>query len=408
MTVKCRNCNHTLDSKIISLGHQPLSNAYLTYEQLHDKEVTYPLDVFICGNCSLVQLPQYERSDFIFNEEYAYLSSTSTSWCIHAKSYVEKVVKEFDLKASSNVLEIASNDGYLLKNFVDKNIPCLGIEPTSIAAKISQSKGINTIERFFGTELAQELISSTSEIGYDLIIGNNVLAHVPDLNDFIQGLSIVLAKDGIMTFEFPHLQELINNLQFDTIYHEHFSYFTAFVLQNIFAKYQLTLFRIEKINTHGGSLRIWIKHNSNKKLSVEDSVGIVIENEIKNNLHKIEGYQGFSSKVIEIKNDLITFLLEKYKAGQKVIAYGAAAKGNTFLNFAGIKDDMIQFVVDNAKTKQGKYMPGSKIPIYSPDVLKEISDASILILPWNIADEISKLIQDNEVYTAIPSLRRIK
>ena len=408
MTLKCQNCNHTLSSKIISLGHQPLSNAYLTKEQLHDKEITYPLDVFICENCSLVQLPQYESSDFIFNEEYAYLSSTSTSWCTHAKSYVEKVTEEFNLTSNSNVLEIASNDGYLLKNFVEKDIPCLGIEPTAIAAKISRSKGINTVEKFFGTKLAQELKNSTLDIGYDLVIGNNVLAHVPDLNNFIEGLSIVLSENGIMTFEFPHLQELVRNLQFDTIYHEHFSYFTAFVIQNIFAKYQLTLFRIEKLNTHGGSLRIWVKHNSNKKMKVEDSVAKVIEEEITINLHKLEGFKGFATEVVEIKNNLIAFLLEKYKAGKKVIAYGAAAKGNTFLNYAGIKDDLIHFVVDNAKTKQGKFMPGSKIPIYSSDALKEINNASVLILPWNIAEEISELIQGNEAYTAIPSLRKIK
>ena len=408
MTLECRNCNHPLNSKIISLGHQPLSNAYLTNEQLYDKEITYPLDVFICDNCSLVQLPQYERSDFIFNEEYAYLSSTSTSWCTHAKSYVDRVAEEFNLTSENNVLEIASNDGYLLKNFLDKNIPCLGIEPTAIAAEISRSKGIKTVEKFFGTNLAQELKDSTFHDGYDLVIGNNVLAHVPNLNDFVEGLSIILSEDGIMTFEFPHLIELVSNLQFDTIYHEHFSYFTAFVIKNIFAKYQLSLFRIEKLNTHGGSLRIWVKHDSNQKLMVEDSVAQIIEEEITNNLHKAEGFKGFSSEVIETKNNLIAFLLEKHKAGKKVVAYGAAAKGNTFLNYAGIKDDLIHFVVDNANTKQGKYMPGSKIPIYSSDALKGINDASVLILPWNIADEISELIQGNEVYTAIPSLRRIK
>ena len=408
MTPKCRNCNHTLDSKIISLGHQPLSNAYLSFDQIHEKEITYPLDVFFCNNCSLVQLPQYERSDVIFNEDYAYLSSTSVSWCAHAKSFVDDVVAEFKLSSKDKVLEIASNDGYLLKNFVDKNIPCWGIEPTKIAAQISNSKGINTIQEFFGSGLAKQLRAATSNTGYDLIIGNNVLAHVPDINDFVKGLQIVLAEDGIMSFEFPHLQELIKNLQFDTIYHEHFSYFTAYVIQNIFAKYDLDLFRIQRINTHGGSLRIWVKHSSNKNVTIEDSVSNIIDEEIKSSLHKIDGFRGFASDVISIKNNLISFLLDKYKSGKKVIAYGAAAKGNTFLNYAGIKEDMIEFVIDNAKTKQGKYMPGSKIPIYSSDALKGIRNASILILPWNIADEISKLIDDHEVYTAIPNLRRIK
>ena len=402
--MKCRHCGRELQYVFVDLFNSPPSNSYLSKEQLNEPEILYPLKLYVCEHCFLVQIDEYKKSTEIFNSDYAYFSSYSTSWLEHAKKYVNMITDKLNLDGSSFVIEIASNDGYLLQYFKEKNIPCLGIEPTASTAKAAKEKGIDVQETFFNAALAQTLRKA------DLILGNNVLAHVPDINDFASGLKIALNPGGTITMEFPHLLNLINLNQFDTIYHEHFSYLSLITVQKIFNSQGLKIYNVEELTTHGGSLRIYAAHNENTFLAIEESVNNVIKKEKSAGLDTVEGYQGFGNKVKQIKWDFLEFLVKAGKEGKKIAAYGAAAKGNTFLNYCGIRSDIIDFVVDASPHKQGKYLPLSHIPIVCEDVLKKEKPDYIIVLPWNLRDEIVKQLHyiktwGAKLITAIPEIR---
>jgi hypothetical protein len=404
--MKCRHCGKQLQYVFVDLNNSPPSNSYLTKEQLNEPEILYPLKLFVCEHCFLVQIDEYKKSTEIFNSDYAYFSSYSTSWLEHAKKYVNMITDKLNLGGNSFIIEIASNDGYLLQYFKEKNIPCLGIEPTASTAKVEREKGIDVQETFFNAALAQTLRKA------DLILGNNVLAHVPDINDFAAGLKIALNPGGTITMEFPHLLNLIDFNQFDTIYHEHFSYLSLITVQKIFSDQGLKIYNVEELPTHGGSLRIYTTHNENTFLTIEESVNNVIKKEKSAGLDTVEGYRGFGNKVKQIKWDFLEFLVKTRKEGKKIAAYGAAAKGNTFLNYCGIKSDIIDFVVDASPHKQGKYLPLSHIPIVSEDMLKKEKPDYIIILPWNLRDEIVKQLHytktwEAKLVTAIPEIRII-
>jgi SAM-dependent methyltransferase len=360
----------------------------MTAEQLNEPETFYPLKVFTCPTCFLVQVDEYKKSDAIFDSDYVYFSSYSTSWLAHSKRYVEQMTDRFGLNASSQVIEVASNDGYLLQYFVQKGIPVLGIEPTANTAAVAIERGVPSITRFFGRELARELVAQGTQA--DLLLGNNVLAHVPDIVDFVGGMSIVLKPTGVVTMEFPHLLQLVQNNQFDTIYHEHFSYLSFTTVQQIFASQGLTLFDVEELPTHGGSLRIFARHTANEALPVTANVASMLEKEAQTGLTQMAYYEGFQARALTIKLDLISFLIDQKRAGKSVAAYGAAAKGNTLLNYCGIKHDLIDFVVDANPAKQNKYLPASHIPVVAEAVLQERKPDFVLILPWNIKDEITQ------------------
>lgn len=384
--MKCRFCNTELKHEFIDLLNSPPSNSYLTAEQLNEPEVYYPLKIYVCDNCFLVQVDEYKKSDDIFNAEYAYFSSVSTSWLKHSKEYVEMISDRLYLSENSHVVEIASNDGYLLQYFVQKKIPCLGIEPTASTAKAAKEKGIDVVEDFFGVRLAGTLKKA------DLILGNNVLAHVPDINDFVGGLKIALKPGGTVTMEFPHILNLIKYNQFDTIYHEHFSYLSLIAVERIFRENGLKIYDVEEIPTHGGSLRIYACH-TDYQYDVTANVGNLIQKERTADLNSINGYSGLQKRAGRIKLNFISFLINAKNEGKKVAAYGAAAKGNTLLNFCGIKNDLIEFVVDGAPSKQGKFLPGSHIPIVLESELKMLKPDYIIIFPWNIKDEIMNQLQ---------------
>jgi SAM-dependent methyltransferase len=401
--MKCRHCGKELYYEFINLFNSPPSNSYLTKAQLIEPEILYPLKLYVCDNCFLVQIDEYKKSTEIFDSEYAYFSSYSSSWLEHAKEYVNMITKKLDLNVNSFVVEIASNDGYLLQYFKEKNIPCLGIEPTASTAKAARKKGIDVLEKFFNTSVAQTLKKA------DLIVGNNVLAHVPDINDFVAGLKIALKPHGTITMEFPHLFNLIKFNQFDTIYHEHFSYLPLMTVQKIFNSQGLKIYNVEELPTHGGSLRIFAAHSENASLSIESSVNDIITKEKSGGLNTIGGYRGFEKKAQEVKWGFLDFLVKAKREGKKIAAYGAAAKGNTFLNYCGIRSDVIDFVVDASPYKQGKYLPLSHIPIVSEDILKKEKPDYIIILPWNLYDEISKQLSYTEEWgaklvTAIPKI----
>lgn len=383
--MNCRFCKHLLSIEFIDLGNSPLSNSYLTQEGLNEPEVYYPLKIFICENCFLVQIDEYIKSNEIFNNKYAYFSSFSTNWLTHAKNYTEMILNRFPINNQSLVIEIASNDGYLLQYFKEKNIPVLGIEPTSNTAEAARNKGIDSIIDYFGVALAKDekLLKKA-----DLLIGNNVLAHVPDINDFVSGLKLVLKPDGIITMEFPHLLQLIEKTQFDTIYHEHFSYISFFTAKSVFNQHKLEIFDVEEISTHGGSLRIYAKHIENNNYRIENSVQSLLQKEEVSGMRNLNYYWDFAVKTEKIKLDFLDFLIEQKKIGKKVAGYGAAAKGNTLLNYCGIKNDLIEFVVDASPAKQNKYLPGSHIPIVNEHKLKIVKPDYIIIFPWNITDEI--------------------
>ena len=384
----CRHCSQSLDNEILDLGHQPPSNAYLNQNELFKPEICLPLKVYICTKCWLMQIPKYADAIELFTKDYSYTSSTSISWVKHAKDYVDKVEKILNLNKSSLVIEIASNDGYLLDFVNKKKIPCIGIEPTELVANISIKKGINTIQKFFGEELAVNMRQNIEicKKGADLIIANNVLAHVPDINDFIQGIRKLLKKSGRVTIEFPHLLNLIIYNQFDTIYHEHYSYLSLNFIKRICRKYHLDVFNVEEFNTHGGSLRVWICHKD--QYSITENVDKIIQKEIKANLENIETYKNLQSKALEAKISLLEYLLKKKKSGETSIAYGAAAKGNTLLNYSGVKTDLLDYVIDKSPSKQNKFLPGSHIPIVNQEILDSINVESIVVLPWNIIEEI--------------------
>jgi len=384
--LKCRFCNHDLKIEFIDLINSPLSNSYLSEEQLREPETFFPLKLFICQNCFLVQIDEMKKASEIFNQDYAYFSSFSSSWLNHARLYVDMITNRFQYDGDTQVIEIASNDGYLLQYFKKKNIPVIGIEPSNSVADAAKAKGIETIIDFFTSKLATYLVSK--EIKADLLIGNNVFAHVPDINDFVQGLKIILKEDGVFTLEFPHLMELIQKNQFDTIYHEHFSYFSLNTVNLIFEKYHLQIFDVEQINTHGGSLRIYGKHRDDNSKKISKNVDALIRKEEIEGMKNLDYYKDFEQKVIVEKNNLMSFLIEKNNKNKKVIAYGAAAKGNTLLNYCGIKNNLIDFVVDASPFKQGKYLPGSHIPIVKEKWIKDYKPDYILVLPWNLKSEI--------------------
>ena len=380
--MNCRFCKAELSDVFVDLINSPASNSYLSQTELNEPEIFYPLKTYVCHNCKLVQIDEYKKSDDIFDKDYAYFSSYSTSWLEHAKEYVENITKKLSLTENSKVTEIASNDGYLLQYFKEKNIPCLGVEPTSSTAKVAREKGIEVLEEFFGSKLAKTLEKS------DLILGNNVLAHVPDINDFVDGLKIALKESGTVTMEFPHLLNIIKENQFDTIYHEHFSYLSFYTVQKIFKHNGLILYDVEKLSTHGGSLRIYATHEENQNIEIGSNVESMLDEEKAFGLFDKEIYKGFQDKANKVKYDLLNFLLNAKKENKKVVAYGAAAKGNTLLNYSGVKNDLIEFVVDKSPHKQNKYLPASHIPIVSEEKISEIKPEYILILPWNIKDEI--------------------
>ncbi|WP_428024397.1 class I SAM-dependent methyltransferase [Arcobacter sp.] len=403
--MKCRFCKTKLNDIFVDLVNAPASNSYLTKEQLDEPEVFYPLKIYVCHNCKLVQIDEYKKSNDIFDKNYAYFSSYSTSWLAHAKNYVEMITTKLSLNKDSLVTEIASNDGYLLQYFKEKNIPCLGVEPTNSTAKVAREKGIEVIEDFFGSLLAQKLKKS------DLILGNNVLAHVPDINDFVKGLKIVLKKNATITMEFPHLLKLIEENQFDTIYHEHFSYFSFYTVKQIFEQQGLKLYDVEKLPTHGGSLRIYATHKEND-IKTSQNVEQLLKEEQSFGLLDMGVYKSFQEKANKVKYDLLSFLLQAKKENKTVIAYGAAAKGNTLLNYIGIKSNLISFVVDKSPYKQNMYLPGSHIPILNETNIITYKPDFVIILPWNIQDEIVEQLSyikkwNGKFAVAIPKLKII-
>ena len=386
MTIPCcRFCNQPLTTSLVNLGMSPLSNSYLKKEFLNKAEKFYPLHALVCGNCFLVQLEAFESPDAIFSD-YAYFSSYSDSWLKHAQEYATTMINRLSLNTTTSVIEIASNDGYLLQYFAQKNIPVLGIEPAANVAKVAEAKGIPSLVKFFGIQTAKELVAQGKQA--DLLIGNNVLAHVPDINDFVQGLQILLKPNGIITMEFPHFLKLFENTLFDTIYHEHFSYLSLITVENIFAAHGLVIFDVDEIPTHGGSLRIYARQASNNNLKVSINVEKVRQLELNAKLNIITSYKNFESRVNKVKRDLLTFLINAKNDNKKVVAYGAPAKGNTLINFCGIRTDLIDYTVDRSPHKHGLYLPGSHIPICQPDQIRETKPDYVLILPWNIKDEI--------------------
>ncbi|MFX1363488.1 MAG: methyltransferase domain-containing protein [Promethearchaeota archaeon] len=386
--MKCRFCSKELHFQFIDLVNSPPSNSYLTKEELNEPEIFYPIKLFVCDNCYLVQIDEYKKSKEIFNETYAYFSSFSKSWLDHSKEYVEMIIERFGFNSYTFVIEIASNDGYLLQFFKEREIPCLGIEPSPNTAAIAKKKGINVIEDYFGVELAESLIKTHKKP--DLLIGNNVLAHIPDINDFVKGLKILLSEEGVITMEFPHIMKLIENIQFDTIYHEHFSYFSFLTVKSIFEYHNLEIFDVDELSTHGGSLRIYAKHKNDQTKEVSSKVYQLYDLEISKKMNTLDYYKGFQEKVNKLKYEFVDFLIEKKKLGKLVAAYGAAAKGNTLLNYCGVKNDLIEFVCDLSPYKQGKYLPASHIPVFSEEKIKETKPDYIIILPWNIKTEIMK------------------
>lgn len=407
--MKCRSCDTPLKHLFLDLGFAPLSNAYLTEEDLSKPEMYYPLRVFVCHECWLVQTQDFTDVREIFSPNYAYFSSTSSSWLNHAAEYCQMIIKKLNLNKNSQVIEIACNDGYLLRNFVNKGIPNLGIEPALDAASVAEGMGVKVIKDFLNLKLAIEL----SEVGVkaDLIIGNNVFAHVPDINEFTKSMKLLLKDNGTITLEFPHLMRLIKMKQFDTVYHEHFSYLSLHAVKTIFENSDLKIWYVEEIETHGGSLRVYVCHEAFEQ-EIDSSVSNLLTNEIEFGIKNIETYLNFQLDANKIKNDFLGFLLTAQAENRTVAAYGAAAKGNTLLNFAGIKTDLIHCVYDAALSKQGKFLPGSHIPILPPNKMLESKIDYLVVLPWNILDEIAMqnhLIRDTgtKFVIAIPKLHLI-
>jgi len=432
--MKCRHCRADLALPFVDLGCAPLSNAYLTKEALGLPEKRFPLRVLVCTGCWLVQTEDFAGREEIFNSEYAYFSGYSSSWLMHCERYVAGMVERFKLNADSHVVEVAANDGYLLQYFNARGIPCLGIEPTASTAAAARGKGIAIVEDFFGTRLARELAgrgqqadlngtnlrrgfneTSTSlkeipssegsakrGVGLtenslkfapfeaDLMVANNVLAHVPDINDFVSGITILLKPHGVATFEFPHLMRLVEESQFDTIYHEHFSYLSFHTVKRIFEQSGLNIFDVEELSTHGGSLRVFAQRSDNGVQAVTTRVAELLKREADAGMMTAGYYAGFQAKADKVKNDLLAFLLEARRGAKKVAAYGAAAKGNTLLNYAGVRSDLLPYVVDRNPAKQGKYLPGSHIPIVDESRILEFRPDYVIILPWNIHDEVMK------------------
>ncbi|MEK6208824.1 MAG: class I SAM-dependent methyltransferase [Pseudomonadota bacterium] len=385
--MKCRHCQAPLRHVFVDLGFAPPSNAYLNSVDLHKSELTLPLKLYVCNHCWLVQTEDYARADELFGHDYAYFSSNSTSWLDNAACYSTMIRERLGLNEKSLVIEVGSNDGYLLKNFVASGIPCLGIEPTADTAAAATVLGIPVVREFFGKTLADRLAGEGKQA--DLIIGNNVYAHVPDINGFTSGLKALLKPGGTITLEFPHLLRLIEGTQFDTVYHEHFSYLSLYTASRIFVQAGLKVCDVEQLSTHGGSLRVYGCH-ANDPCIPTPAVTTLLDQEHRYGLRSLEAYQAFQTRANQVRDNLLTFLLEQKRQGKTIAAYGAAAKGNTLLNYAGIKPDLLPYVCDAAPSKQGKFMPGSHIPILPPSALAERKPDWVLILPWNIADEIMR------------------
>lgn len=407
--MNCRHCHTPLQHVFLDLGFAPPSNAYVTKEELQKAEIYLPLKLFVCDHCWLVQTEDFTQADELFRYDYAYYSSTSVSWLEHAALYVEGMTQRFGLGPQSFVIEVASNDGYLLRNFLPPGIPCLGIEPTEGTATAAENLGIPVLREFFGETLARQLAADGKQA--DLIVGNNVYAHVPDINDFTRGLKAVLKPDGVITLEFPHLMRLIEQAQFDTVYHEHFSYLSLQSVSRIFEIAGLRVWDVEELSTHGGSLRVYGCHaEASRPASTE--VQRVLDSEVRHGLRDLATYLGFQPRADRVKNDLLAFLIEQKRAGKSVAAYGAAAKGNTLLNYAGVKPDLLPYVCDAAPSKQGKYLPGTHIPILHPATLAERKPDIVLILPWNIAHEVVKQQQvvktwGGQFFVAVPELKTV-
>lgn len=405
--MKCRHCGSQLHVPFIDLGYAPPSNAYIEAKDLQSPELYYPLKIYICDKCWLAQTEDYARADELFSKDYAYFSSTSKTWLEHTEKYVKDIIPRLHLNRYSFVTEIASNDGYLLKNFIAKHIPCIGIEPTASTAAAAIKLGVPTMQEFFGTKLAKQLVASGRQS--DLIIGNNVYAHVPDINDFTAAMGIALKPNGTITLEFPHLMQLIKHTQFDTMYHEHYSYLSLTAVVSIFADAGLRIYDVEELPTHGGSLRIYGCH-TDSIFETSESVNTMLEKEKNFGITDVSTYTSFQNKADKIKDNLLTFLIEQKRKVKKIAAYGAAAKGNTLLNYGGVKPDLLPFVCDAAPSKQGKYLPGSHIPILKPDELKTARPDIVLILPWNIADEIMDQLSyirqwDGKFVVAVPEIK---
>jgi len=382
---KCRFCAAPLTHSFCDLGMSPLSNSYLQAARLQQMEPFYPLHTYVCDHCFLVQLQEFESPDNIFSD-YAYFSSYSDSWLQHAQNYVELMSGRFGLGSHSHVIELASNDGYLLQYFVERGIRATGVEPAANVAAVAQQKGIDTLVKFFGVETARAMVADG--IRADLLLGNNVLAHVPDINDFVAGMQILLQSNGVITMEFPGLLELIQGNQFDTIYHEHFSYLSFTTAERIFAHHGITLFDVDELPTHGGSLRIYGRHADNVALPVTPAVAETRAREDDAGLSSIETYAAFSEQVHETKRQLLEFLITAKREGKHIAGYGAPAKGNTLLNYCGIRSDFMDYTVDRSPHKQGSFLPGTHIPVYAPEKLVETRPDYVVILPWNLRDEV--------------------
>lgn len=405
--MKCRHCGSPLDLPFVDLGSAPPSNAYLRPQQLSAPEKWYPLRVLACRQCWLVQTEDYAHHAELFDGDYAYFSSFSASWLAHARRYVEAMVQRFGLDRSAHVIEVAANDGYLLQYVQERGIPCLGIEPTASTARAARAKGLSVREEFFGVALAEQLVAEGLQA--DLTAANNVLAHVPDINDFVAGFARILKPGGVATFEFPHLLRLVAECQFDTIYHEHFSYLSLSAVHRIFQANGLAVFDVEELPTHGGSLRVYAQRADTGRRAVQPAVAALLKREQEAGVTGAAYYSGFQLRADRIKYDLLRFLIDAKLAGKSVVAYGAAAKGNTLLNYAGVRPDLLPAVIDLNPAKQDKFMPGSRIPIVGPDYIESVRPDCVLILPWNLKAEVMQQLAfirqwDGRFVTAVPRL----
>ncbi|HEY4956606.1 MAG TPA: class I SAM-dependent methyltransferase [Caldimonas sp.] len=406
--MKCRHCAAELERVCLDLGSAPPSNAYLSEAALRAPELWYPLRLLVCDTCWLVQTEDHAGRELLFGADYAYFSSFSSSWLAHAESYVRTMTARFALTRASLVCEVAANDGYLLRFVQEAGIPCFGIEPTASTACAARALGLDIVESFFGVELARELAAAGRQV--DLVAANNVLAHVPDINDFVRGFAELLKAEGVATFEFPHLLRLLRENQFDTVYHEHYSYLSLTAVRRIFAANGLALFDVEEHPTHGGSLRVFAQRSDSGRRATSEAVARLLREETDAGLASAAGYQGFQARIDKVKDDFVAFLIEARRAGRTVAAYGAAAKGNTLMNYAGVRPDLIAFVVDRNPAKQGRYMPGSRIPIVDEDRLRETRPDDIVLLPWNLRDELMQQLDyvrawGGRFVTAVPELR---
>lgn len=405
--MKCRHCHTELTLPLVDLGSAPPSNAYLTQATLHAPEKYYPLRVLVCTGCWLVQTEDYAGADELFCADYAYFSSFSTTWLKHAEKYVEDMAQRFALNANSHVVEVAANDGYLLQFAKARGIPCLGIEPTTSTAEVARAKGLEIVEEFFGVALAEKLVAQGRQA--DLTAANNVLAHVPDINDFVSGFATLLKPAGVATFEFPHLLNLIEHNQFDTIYHEHYSYLSLIAVKRIFEHNGLSVFDVEELPTHGGSLRVYAQRKDTGERQQSQAVANLLERESAAGMSSEAFYAGFQAKANKVKNDLLVFLIDAQRSGKLVVGYGAAAKGNTLLNYAGVRPDLLSLVVDRNPAKQDKFLPGCRIPIVAEERLKETRPDYVVILPWNLRAEVMEQLAyirewGGQFVTAVPYL----